>query len=48
MPDRIGLALCKRIVENHHGSIQASVMPDQGATFVVYLPAADSENETAP
>jgi hypothetical protein len=23
-------------------------MPDQGATFVVYLPAADSENEIAP
>lgn len=36
----IGLALCKRIVENHRGTIQASSMPDHGATFVVYLPAA--------
>ena len=36
----IGLALCKRIVENHHGAIHASSIPDQGATFVVYLPAA--------
>lgn len=36
----IGLALCKRIVENHHGSIQATSIPDHGATFVVYLPAA--------
>ena len=36
----IGLALCKRIVENHRGTIQASSIPDHGATFVVYLPAA--------
>jgi two-component system, chemotaxis family, CheB/CheR fusion protein len=36
----IGLALCKRIVENHRGAIQASSAPDQGATFTVYLPSA--------
>ncbi|HEX8038014.1 MAG TPA: PAS domain-containing protein, partial [Chryseosolibacter sp.] len=35
----IGLALCKRIVENHHGAIVASATPGQGATFTVYLPA---------
>lgn len=34
----IGLALCKRIVENHRGSISASSSPDHGSTFVVYLP----------
>lgn len=36
----IGLALCKRIVENHHGLIRASSVPDDGATFEVYLPSA--------
>jgi two-component system, chemotaxis family, CheB/CheR fusion protein len=39
----IGLALCKRIVENHHGLILVSAVPDHGATFVVYLPAAGVE-----
>lgn len=36
----IGLALCKRIAENHRGTIIATGVPDKGATFVVYLPAA--------
>lgn len=35
----IGLSLCKRIVENHHGSIHASSVPGEGSTFTVYLPA---------
>jgi two-component system, chemotaxis family, CheB/CheR fusion protein len=35
----IGLALCKRIVENHNGLILAESVPDKGATFYVYLPA---------
>lgn len=34
----IGLALCKRIVENHHGLILASSKLNNGATFKVYLP----------
>lgn len=34
----IGLALCKRIIENHHGTIRAFSTPGKGATFVVYLP----------
>ncbi|MFC5408704.1 PAS domain-containing protein [Larkinella bovis] len=34
----IGLALCKKIVENHQGFIAAESTPDQGATFSVYLP----------
>lgn len=33
-----GLALCKRIVENHGGSIFASSKLNNGATFKVYLP----------
>ena len=36
----IGLALCKRIVENHHGLISASSQPDKGTMFFVYLPVA--------
>ncbi|WP_266367715.1 PAS domain-containing sensor histidine kinase [Tellurirhabdus rosea] len=35
----IGLAICKRVVENHHGHLTARSQPDQGATFTVYLPA---------
>lgn len=34
----VGLAICKRIVENHHGVITASSQPGLGATFRVYLP----------
>ncbi|MGI8892528.1 MAG: sensor histidine kinase, partial [Bacteroidia bacterium] len=34
----IGLALCKKIVENHHGVIFAEGQPDAGATFHVILP----------
>jgi PAS domain S-box-containing protein len=39
----IGLALCQRIVQNHHGSIRAEGIPGEGATFTVSLPAADAE-----
>ena len=34
----IGLAICKRIAERHHGAITAHSQPDQGATFSVTLP----------
>ncbi|HYH57318.1 MAG TPA: ATP-binding protein [Anseongella sp.] len=34
----IGLAICKRIIENHNGSISASSRPGQGATFEIILP----------
>jgi PAS domain S-box-containing protein len=34
----IGLAICKKIVERHHGSITASSQLGQGATFIVTLP----------
>lgn len=35
----IGLAICRKVVENHGGLITASSQPGQGATFTVYLPA---------
>lgn len=34
----IGLALCKKVVQNHHGYITAKSHPGQGSTFIVYLP----------
>ncbi|HET6543792.1 MAG TPA: PAS domain S-box protein [Chryseolinea sp.] len=34
----IGLALCKRIVDHHHGHIEAVSVLGQGATFLIYLP----------
>lgn len=36
----IGLALCKKIVENHNGFIWAESKPGEGAAFHVLLPAA--------
>lgn len=34
----IGLAICKKVVQNHHGFIQAISKPNQGSTFIVYFP----------
>jgi PAS domain S-box-containing protein len=36
----IGLALCKKVVENHNGFIHADSKLGDGATFTVYLPAS--------
>jgi PAS domain S-box-containing protein len=38
----IGLALCKKIIENHHGSISAYGVPGKGATFTFTLPTKNS------
>ncbi|WP_149303489.1 ATP-binding protein [Pareuzebyella sediminis] len=34
----IGLAICKKIIENHHGYIYATSSPGEGSTFIFYLP----------
>jgi hypothetical protein len=39
----LGLALCKKIVERHSGSISASGVPGEGATFTILLPARQNE-----
>ncbi len=42
----IGLAVCRRIVDRHGGSITARSQPGQGATFIVRLPVR--QNIPAP
>jgi signal transduction histidine kinase len=34
----MGLAICQKIVERHHGTITARSTPGQGATFIITLP----------
>jgi PAS domain S-box-containing protein len=38
----VGLAVCRRIVDRHHGTITAKSQPDKGATFIVTLPVKQS------
>ncbi|MBO0952780.1 PAS domain-containing protein [Fibrella sp. HMF5405] len=34
----VGLAICRKVIENHRGAITATSKPGEGATFSVYLP----------
>ena len=34
----VGLAVCRKIVERHHGSITAHSAPGEGASFIITLP----------
>ena len=43
----IGLALCRKIVERHHGTITATSEVDNGATFTVRLPVTQPEPSPA-
>ena len=42
----IGLALCKKIVINHHGEIYASSKESEGALFVMLLPLRHPSKST--
>ncbi|KAA6431428.1 PAS domain-containing protein [Dyadobacter flavalbus] len=39
----IGLALCKKVVQNHYGHITARSELGKGSTFIVYLPKPDKK-----
>jgi hypothetical protein len=39
----LGLSLCKKIVERHHGTIEASGQVNGGARFVIRLPLTQME-----
>jgi signal transduction histidine kinase len=44
----IGLALCRKIVERHHGTITADSQLGNGATFTVRLPIDQAAESPAP
>ena len=41
----MGLAICRKIVERHHGTITARSAPGKGSTFIVFLPATPGSND---
>ena len=41
----VGLAICRRIVERHGGSITATSSPGQGATFAVTMPRTQTSGK---
>jgi signal transduction histidine kinase len=43
----VGLAVCRRITDRHHGTITARSKPGEGATFIVTLPVSQPKASTA-
>jgi len=41
----VGLAVCRRIVDRHHGTINAHSKPGEGATFIITLPMRQSRTD---
>lgn len=44
----IGLSICRKIVESHHGTLTAESQPGVGTTFVVTLPTKHREGTVPP
>lgn len=44
----VGLAVCRRITDRHHGNITAKSQLGQGATFIVTLPVRQPKPDAAP
>jgi PAS domain S-box-containing protein len=42
----VGLAVCRRITDRHHGAITARSEPGQGSTFIVALPVRQPKSQT--
>ncbi|HEY4563831.1 MAG TPA: ATP-binding protein, partial [Thermoanaerobaculia bacterium] len=43
----MGVAVCRRIVERHGGTLTAESAPGQGARFLVTLPVRQPQGESA-
>ena len=43
----LGLAVCRDIIEAHHGRLRAESRPGQGSTFTIILPACPETPSTA-
>jgi len=44
----VGLAVCRRITDRHHGTIIAHSKPGEGSTFIVTLPVTQPKPKPAP
>ena len=47
----MGLAICKKIVDRHRGTITAQSTPEKGSTFIIILPGnvvANTTNQQTP